>query len=128
MMVCRCDADIYDSETTAFLPMYIDAAAEKITRGGLKSRVDHALNAKTLVILDSLNYIKGFRYELYCSCRAEGTQHCVVRTISSVIIIIIIVVDHHHHCRQPLNQNFIQYHTSGMDRGRCGEITRMERR
>lgn len=56
-----------------------DAAAEKETRGSLRAAVDHALNAKTVVVLDSLNYIKGFRYQLYCAARAESTQHCVVR-------------------------------------------------
>jgi len=56
-----------------------DAAAEKITRGELKSKVDHALNRDTVVVLDSLNYIKGFRYQLYCMARAETTQNCVVR-------------------------------------------------
>lgn len=57
---------------------YRDATAEKQTRGGLKAGVDHAVNAKTIVVLDSMNYIKGFRYELYCSARSESTQHCVV--------------------------------------------------
>lgn len=58
-----------------------DAAAEKETRGSLRAAVDHALNAKTVVVLDSLNYIKGFRYQLYCAARAESTQHCVVRFV-----------------------------------------------
>jgi protein KTI12 len=40
--------------------------------------VDHALNADTFVILDSLNYIKGYRYELYCLARSQRTPHCVV--------------------------------------------------
>ncbi|TFJ82820.1 hypothetical protein NSK_005895 [Nannochloropsis salina CCMP1776] len=57
---------------------YRDATAEKITRGELKSKVDHALNRDTVVVVDSLNYIKGFRYQLYCMARAETTQHCVV--------------------------------------------------
>ena len=30
------------------------------------------------MVLDSMNYIKGFRYQLYCMARAETTQHCVV--------------------------------------------------
>ena len=37
--------------------------------GSLKSAVDHRLSAESVVVLDSLNYIKGFRYELYCSTR-----------------------------------------------------------
>jgi tRNA uridine 5-carbamoylmethylation protein Kti12 len=31
-----------------------------------------------LVILDSLNYIKGFRYELHCISKAAGTKHGVI--------------------------------------------------
>ena len=51
---------------------------EKSTRGALKSAVDHKLNADCYVILDSLNYIKGYRYELYCSARSFRTPHCVI--------------------------------------------------
>jgi protein KTI12 len=51
---------------------------EKSTRGLLKSAADHKLNTECYVIVDSLNYIKGFRYELYCSARTFRTPHCVV--------------------------------------------------
>ncbi len=51
---------------------------EKSTRGALKSAVDHKLNSECYVIVDSLNYIKGFRYELYCSARTFRTPSCVV--------------------------------------------------
>lgn len=57
---------------------YANSAAEKKTRGALKSAVDHALNADTVVIIDSLNYIKGYRYELYCISRSQRTPHCCV--------------------------------------------------
>lgn len=30
------------------------------------------------VILDSLNYIKGFRYELFCVTKSAQTPHCVI--------------------------------------------------
>jgi hypothetical protein len=40
--------------------------------------VDRRLSADSVVVLDSLNYIKGFRYELYCSARTFRTPHCVV--------------------------------------------------
>ena len=55
-----------------------DAAKEKLTRGVLKSYVDQKLNNKSVVILDSLNYIKGFRYELHCMARELRSSHCVV--------------------------------------------------
>jgi tRNA uridine 5-carbamoylmethylation protein Kti12 len=35
------------------------------------------------VIADSLNYIKGFRYELYCVARALKTPHCCVHVTCS---------------------------------------------
>ena len=57
---------------------YESAAQEKILRQNLKSAVEHALNADTFVIFDSCNYIKGYRYELYCIARSRRTPHCVV--------------------------------------------------
>jgi protein KTI12 len=57
---------------------YGSAAQEKILRQNLKSAVEHALNSETFVILDSCNYIKGYRYELYCIARSQRTPHCVV--------------------------------------------------
>jgi protein KTI12 len=40
--------------------------------------VDHNLTTEKIVIVDSLNYIKGYRYELYCSARTVRTPHCAV--------------------------------------------------
>lgn len=37
----------------------------------------------TLVILDSLNYIKGYRYELYCISKAAGERHGVIWIMGS---------------------------------------------
>ena len=34
-----------------------------------------------MTILDSLNYIKGYRYELHCVVKAHKTLHCVVQSI-----------------------------------------------
>ncbi|ETV89594.1 hypothetical protein, variant 7 [Aphanomyces astaci] len=64
----------------------IDSRAEKLTRGSLKSRVDHHLNASCVVILDSLNYIKGCRYELFCMAKENSTTHCVVYVDTPVAI------------------------------------------
>lgn len=57
---------------------YKSSAAEKGTRGILKSAVNQKLSSECYVIADSLNYIKGYRYELYCSARSLRTPHCVV--------------------------------------------------
>ena len=57
---------------------YKNSFAEKGTRGALKGATDHKLNADCFVVVDSLNYIKGYRYELYCAARTFRTPHCVV--------------------------------------------------
>ncbi|XP_077005775.1 protein KTI12 homolog [Tamandua tetradactyla] len=58
--------------------VYDDSAREKALRGALRATVERRLNRQDVVILDSLNYIKGFRYELYCLARAARTQLCMV--------------------------------------------------
>mmetsp|Transcript_18981 Transcript_18981/g.28433 ORF Transcript_18981/g.28433 Transcript_18981/m.28433 type:complete len:492 (+) Transcript_18981:105-1580(+) len=59
---------------------YASSKEEKLTRSALKSEFDKYVlgDQKTLVILDSMNYIKGFRYELHCISKAAGEKHGVV--------------------------------------------------
>lgn len=40
--------------------------------------VKRILTTKDIVILDHANYIKGWRYQLYCEAKAVRTSHCVV--------------------------------------------------
>lgn len=42
------------------------------------------LSDKDIVILDGANYIKGWRYQLYCEAKAVRTTHCVVHVGTSV--------------------------------------------
>ena len=58
--------------------IYADSKKEKELRANLKSAVQRALNKEDVVILDSLNYIKGFRYELFCVCKSARTTLCVI--------------------------------------------------
>ena len=58
---------------------YKSSSDEKNTRGLIKSATNHKLNSECYVIVDSLNYIKGYRYELYCAARTFRTPHCVVQ-------------------------------------------------
>lgn len=51
---------------------------EKNTRSLLKSVLERELNSTKYVIFDSMNYIKGYRYELYCLVRNVRTTHCVI--------------------------------------------------
>lgn len=57
---------------------YVDMVAEKNLRGVLRSQVDRSLSRDSMIILDSLNSIKGYRYELWCLARAAGTRYCVL--------------------------------------------------
>jgi protein KTI12 len=62
---------------------YADSTEEKLTRGALKSEFDKFVKDPTkLVILDSMNYIKGFRYELHCISKSAGQKHGVVWTLN----------------------------------------------
>lgn len=51
---------------------------EKNMRAALKSAVERSLTASKVVILDSTNYIKGYRYELFCITRQTKTCQCVI--------------------------------------------------
>ncbi|KAJ3299030.1 kti12, chromatin associated [Borealophlyctis nickersoniae] len=63
---------------------YADATEEKKARAALLSAVERYLTREDIVICDGMNYIKGFRYQLYCVSRALGTPHCVVHCGTSI--------------------------------------------
>merc|ERR1711963_235169 len=50
--------------------IFSDSKHEKEVRGRLKSEVVRLLSKENVVICDGLNYIKGFRYELYCASKS----------------------------------------------------------
>jgi protein KTI12 len=58
--------------------LYASSKEEKTARGALKSQVERLLSCDCHVILDSLNYIKGYRYELYCLSKHLKTTQCTV--------------------------------------------------
>jgi len=57
---------------------YSSIAEEKKARSMLMSSVERLLNKDTIVIADAMNYIKGFRYQLYCVAKSLRTPHCIV--------------------------------------------------
>ncbi|XP_055948002.1 protein KTI12 homolog [Argiope bruennichi] len=69
-----------DNVTSGFVrnDVYADAQKEKEFRSSLKSEVERHLSKETTVILDAGNYIKGYRYELYCLSKNSKTTHCVI--------------------------------------------------
>jgi protein KTI12 len=57
---------------------YRESLTEKSIRGQQMSAVKRGLDKSTIVILDNLTYIKGFRYQLFCEAKALQTNSCVV--------------------------------------------------
>jgi protein KTI12 len=53
-------------------------ASEKDARATIYAAVKRVLSGKDVVILDGANYIKGWRYQLYCEAKAVRTTHAVV--------------------------------------------------
>lgn len=76
----KLDVQLINEESLGFnkAEYYKDAQSEKILRGSLKSNVEKFIDQQRVVIIDSLNYIKGYRYELYCLARNAQTNIVVV--------------------------------------------------
>jgi protein KTI12 len=56
----------------------LEARSEKAARATFYSAVQRVLSKDDIVIADGMNYIKGFRYQLFCEAKALATPHCVV--------------------------------------------------
>ena len=57
---------------------YSSPQQEKILRANLKSNVEKHIDAEAFVIIDSMNYIKGYRYELHCMVRTTKTRQASI--------------------------------------------------
>jgi protein KTI12 len=62
---------------------YKDSTLEKKARANFISAIARRTNKETIIIADGLNYIKGFRYQLYCVAREMSTPHCLLQTVIS---------------------------------------------
>lgn len=58
--------------------IYVNQDSEKKARGAIISAAERHLTPNDLVIVDSLNYIKGFRYQIYCISKSLGTPQCTL--------------------------------------------------
>lgn len=82
-IICDGDDQIHHAphHSTPPLPpralLYRDSATEKQTRARLRGAIERSLNGSRIVIVDSLNYIKGFRYEMFCIAKTTASKYCV---------------------------------------------------
>lgn len=58
--------------------VYATARAEKDARATFSSAIKRELSRDTIVVADGMNYIKGFRYQMFCEAKALQTPHCIV--------------------------------------------------
>ena len=59
-------------------------ASEKDARAAIYGAVKRVLSDRDIVILDGLNYIKGWRYQLHCESKAVRTLSCILQIGCSV--------------------------------------------
>lgn len=55
-----------------------DSRAEKPARGALFTAMQRQMGQDTILIVDAMNYIKGFRYQMYCAARELKLRVCTV--------------------------------------------------
>lgn len=73
-------------ELAASLLPSLDSRSEKPARATLFTSLNRQLSEDTILIIDAMNYIKGFRYQIYCAAREAGIRTCTVRTRSHLLI------------------------------------------
>ena len=69
---------INDQSLGLIRKVYREVRSEKDARAAEYSAVKRDLGRDTIIVADGLNYIKGFRYQLYCEAKAVHTPSCVV--------------------------------------------------
>ncbi|CAL2038939.1 unnamed protein product [Caenorhabditis brenneri] len=62
---------------------YEHANKEKDLRSWIRSEVQQNLTKNKVIICDGLNYIKGYRYELFLAAKMSKTTYCVVQCTPS---------------------------------------------
>ncbi|KAK3301575.1 chromatin associated protein KTI12 [Chaetomium strumarium] len=71
---------VYDLSPSQ-LPAHVRSAnaSEKDARAAVYAAVKRVLSPRDIVVLDGLNYIKGWRYQLFCEAKNVSTPSCVLQ-------------------------------------------------
>ncbi|KAI8460366.1 chromatin associated protein KTI12, partial [Phakopsora pachyrhizi] len=65
----------------SFIPSLLeisDSRTERVARANFLSSTIRQLSKDQIVVCDGMNYIKGFRYQLYCAAREAGIRTCTI--------------------------------------------------
>lgn len=68
----------YESLLLTRSAFYASAQSEKAGRSAVRASVERHLTSSRVLLVDYINDIKGFRYELWCRARELATTYCVV--------------------------------------------------
>ncbi|KAF8070212.1 chromatin associated protein KTI12 [Lyophyllum atratum] len=61
---------------------YDESRSEKPARGALFTAMQRQMAVDTILIVDALNYIKGFRYQMYCAAREMKLRVCTIYVVA----------------------------------------------
>jgi len=75
-------AIVSDAETKVKRCVYDDGRQEKPARAALFTAVQRMINKDTILIVDGMNYIKGYRYQLYCAAREQQVRVCTIFVVA----------------------------------------------
>jgi len=73
------------SDDTLNIPRdaYSNSRSEKPARGALFTAMQRQMALDTILIIDAMNYIKGFRYQMYCAARELKLRVCTVYVVAT---------------------------------------------
>ncbi|KAG2119327.1 chromatin associated protein KTI12 [Suillus clintonianus] len=74
---------ISDDDLAVDRSSYDDSLQEKTARATLFTAITRHIARDTILIVDGMNYIKGFRYQLYCKAREAGVRVATVYVLAT---------------------------------------------
>ncbi|KAG1739440.1 chromatin associated protein KTI12 [Suillus paluster] len=74
---------ISDDDLTIDRASYDDSLQEKTARATLFTAITRHIARDTILVVDGMNYIKGFRYQLYCKAREAGVRVATVYVLAT---------------------------------------------
>ena len=71
----------------ALVPVLVGALSTAAEAAYGRLLAPHLARPDTLLVVDSMNYIKGFRYQLYCAAREHKLRVCTVSLLVLVLVV-----------------------------------------
>jgi len=72
-----------DEEINVSRNAYDESRLEKPARSAMLTAVTRHFSKDTILIIDGMNYIKGYRYQIYCAAREAGIRVCTLFVVAT---------------------------------------------